>query len=450
MPALWVYCADAGEFLWGVWGGRWGGRIMTNRKRFALAFAICVVAVLLPWTYVEMLLLWAYVEMFKSWAESNLYLVQTYATIILAFFNFVFIAILFWDRYTDKPNLEIKMEEKTKISDFRYYTFGVYVLNKGRKDAHNCHVSVQVFNQKSGKKIIDERLISEHDLKSGETKSFSLNTNLAFDGEFVARISAETHKSKASKILEYNIRNYYDPIIFKWGFVQHCRFHLKRLFKIYRNEWDTEFLANGLTTFSDPNIREKLMMKLGKIGDNSALEPIIARLENDPSGTVRNRAVVALGNIGDKRAIDPLLKCLRENKASIRFCTSAIEKICDKECVNELIGILLNRNFPTETRREVVKSLGEIGKKIEMQTIEKALIESLKDFEALEEITDKSNAICSVVEALGKIGSEKSEEALKRLDEKINQDCSDTYKKALEQIQFVISIGGNWNDSEHR
>lgn len=291
------------------------------------------------------LLLWAYVEMFKSWAESSPYLAQAYATIILALFNIVFIAILFWDRHTDKPDLEIKMEDKAKISDFRYYTFGVSVLNKGPKDAHNCSLSVQVFNQKSGKKI-DECSNSQDYISSGETKSFSLNGILAFKGDFVARISAETHKSKASKIVEYNILNDYDPIIFKWGFVRHRRFHLKRLFKKYRNEWDTEFLANGLTIFSDPNIRGGLMVKLGEIGDDNALKPIIARLKKDPSGTVRDRAAGALGNIGDKRAIDPLLKCLgedkRENKVDIRFCTSAIEKICDKECVNELIGILLN------------------------------------------------------------------------------------------------------------
>lgn len=289
--------------------------------------------------------------------------------------------------------------------------------------------------------------ISRDYLNSGETKSFTLNDILAFDGDFVARISAETHKSKASKIVEYNIRNDYDPIIFKLGFRQHLPFHLKCLFKKYQHEWDTEFLAKGLTIFSEPNIRGKLMQKLGEIGDNNALEPIIDRLKYDTSGTVRDHAAVALGKIGDKRAIGPLLKCLREdkreNKVYIRFCTSAIEKICDKECVYELIGILLNRNFPTETRREVTKSLGEIGKKIEMQTIEKALIEALKDFEALEDFNEKRDAICSVVEALGKVGSEKSDEALKHLDENIKPDCSDTCKKALEQIHFRISIGGN-------
>ena len=80
---------------------------------------------------------------------------------------------------------------------------------------------------------------------------------------------------------------------------------------------------------------------------------------------------------------------------------------------------------------------------MEMQTIEKALIEALKDFEALEEFNEKRDAICSVVEALGKVGSEKSEEALKHLDENIKQECKDKFGKALEQIRFRISVGGN-------
>ena len=114
---------------------------------------------------------------------------------------------LFWDRWTDKPKLKIKIENKTKILDDRY-TFKVSVLNKGRKDAYNCRVSVQVFDQKSGKKI-DECLPLESDLKSGEIKSFSTSGILAFDGNFVARISAETYKSKANKIVEYEIQNDY-------------------------------------------------------------------------------------------------------------------------------------------------------------------------------------------------------------------------------------------------
>lgn len=372
-------------------------------------------------------------------------LAQAYATIILAVFNSVFIAILVWDRLADKPKLEIKMEDKTEIVERFYarrYSPKVSVLNKGRKEAYNCCISVQVFNQKSGKKIEKYLLpefelkhpLPEFDLKSGETKSFSPYGTLAFDGNFVARISAETHKSKANKIVEYEIRNDYDHIIFKGKTVQYLKFHLERLFKKYRNEWDTEFLANELTNFSEPTIRKGLITKLEKIADDKVLEAIIDRLENDPSDTVRDHAAEALGNIGDKRAVDPLLECLKEGKVGPTGVL-AILKICDRECVKKLINVLHDRNTPRSIRGSVARSLGEIGEKIKDktidETIEKALIEALDDFAT----TD----IAEIIEALGKVGSEKSLNKFK------NIEChrQDTLNKAIRRIQHKIGVGGD-------
>lgn len=390
------------------------------------------------------ILLAQWVAMLKYIAGLDSASVQAYATIILAVFNSVFIAILVWDRLADKPKLEIKMEDKTEIVERvyarRYYP-KVSVLNKGRKEAYNCRISVQVFNQKSGEKIEKYPLpeiewghpLPEFDLKSGEIKSFSPSGTLAFDGNFVARISAETHKSKSNKIVEYEMRNDYDHIIFKGKTVQYLKFHLERLFKKYRNEWDTEFLANEVTN-SEPEIRKELIKKLEKIADDKALETIIDRLENDPSDIVRDRAAEALENMGDKRAIDPLLKCLKERKAC-PMCASAIVKICDRECVNKLINILRDRNTPLPIRGAVAKSLGEIGEKIKDkttdETIEKALIEALDDFDIID--------IGEVIEALGKVGSEK---ALKKF-RSIEYPLHDTLKEATERIQHRIGVGGD-------
>jgi hypothetical protein len=372
---------------------------------------------------------------------SVLNIVQTHATILLAIFNFVFILILFWDRWSDKPKLEIKMKDKAEIYDYMYAP-GFSVLNKGRKDAHNCSVSVQVFNRESGKKIEeDSRPLSSgfvpdsgplsSVLMSGAMGSFTLHSFLALNGNFVARISAETHKSKANKIVEYEIRNSHDdPIIFKWGFVLYFRFHLKYLFKKYRNEWDTEFLAKGLKIFPDPVIRKELIDKLGKMGDNKVVNPLIDRLENDPSSIVRNSAARVLGNIGDKQAVDPLLKCLRKDRVDINWCTSAIAKICAPECVKELIDILHNTDNP-QKRSKVAMSLGEIGEKIRDENIENALIEVLDLF--------GGDNFCDGVEALGKVGGEN---ALKKL-ESMGPCCDDIFKNAIEQIRFRISVGGD-------
>ena len=372
------------------------------------------------------------VAMLKSIVELDSASVQAYATIILAVFNSVFIAILVWDRLADKPKLEIKMEGKTEIVERVYarrYDPQVSVLNKGRKDAYNCRISVQVFNQKSGKKI-EKYLLPESNLKSGETKLFSHSGILAFDGNFVARISAETYKSKSNKIVEYKIRNDFNHITFKGKIIQYLKFHGEHLFEKYQNEWDTEFLANELTDSSEPEIRKELIEKLEKIADDKSLETIIYRLENDTSDIVRDRAAEALGNIGDKQAVDPLLECLKEGKMDLRYA-SAIVKICDRACVKKLINILRDRNIPPQTRRAVAKSLGEIGEKIKDKTIEEELIEALDYF-------DEVN-LCEVVEALGKAGSEK---ALKKL-ENIEYDRKDILKEAIERIQHRISSGGD-------
>ena len=158
--------------------------------------------------------------------------------------------------------------------------------------------------------------------------------------------------------------------------------------------------------------------------------PLIQCLENDPSDIVRDRAVDALGDIGDKQAVNPLLKCLEDGKADLRWCASAIVKICDQEHVKKLIDILCDDDTPLQTRKAVAKSLGEIREELRSEDIEKALIKALNKFDG--------NDRCGVVEALGKVGSEK---ALKQL-EIINPDCNDIFKKTIEQIRFRIYIGG--------
>ena len=415
---------------------------------------------------------------------SNPDLAQAYATILSVLFSSVFIAILVGDRLADKPKLKLKMEGKTEISDYKY-ALKISVSNRGRKDAYNCRVSVQVFNQKSRKKI-GEYHSAESDLKPGETKPFHISGVLAFNGNFVARISAETHKSKANKIVEYKIRNNYDPIIFKWGFIQSLRSNLyhpvsviwnffgdvcdlhkhspktflsfitihtcsrsykklmrssiKRLFKKYQNDWDTEFLANGLTIFSDQNIRKELIEKLGEMGDDKVVDPLIHCLKNDLSDIVRDSAAKVLGNIGDKRAVDPLLGCLQEPNVDLKWGASAIVKICNQKCdqesVNKLSDILDHDNIPPYTRGVIAESLGEIREELRTENIEGALIDALEDLDG--------DDLCSVVKALGKVGGEK---ALKQLEN--IKDCSNIRKKAIEQIRFRIYIGGDNIEDEY-
>ena len=53
--------------------------------------------------------------------------------------------------------------------------------------------------------------------------------------------------------------------------------------------------------------RSGAAIALGKIGDKSAVEPLIHTIK-DKSFVVQENAVFALGEIGDKRAIEPIMQ----------------------------------------------------------------------------------------------------------------------------------------------
>jgi len=343
------------------------------------------------------------------------------ATLILAF-------VVVWDRLTDKPKLEIKLKDRTKISDDSRYSIEVPVLNKGRRDAYNCGISAQVFNRKSGKKV-DEGSTSQLHLKPGEKKSSPIHNLCPFSGDSVARISAETHKSKTDKIVGYNIENNSEVIIFKYGILQSLKFKGEEfLLKKYRDEWDVDLLSNGLKfeRFYELGVREKIIENLKEVGVK-AVNPLIDRLEKDPNPGVRNAIVSALGDIGDERAVEPLLKCLREDpKINVRMCGWAIARIGDKKSVTSLIQILKDRKRQNERREAAAEALGIIGGKIKDKSIEEAFIETLEDSDNLVDI---------VTEALGKVGSGKALKALEH-NERIEREFEKQCEMAIEQIRF--------------
>ncbi|MCK4398877.1 MAG: HEAT repeat domain-containing protein [Methanophagales archaeon] len=348
------------------------------------------------------------------------------ATLILAF-------VVVWDRLTDKPKLEIKLKDRTKISDDGRYSIEVPVLNKGRRDAYNCGISAQVFNRKSGKKV-DEGSTSQPHLKPGEKRSSSVGDFPPFNGDFVARISAETHKSKTDKIIGYNIENNSEVIIFKYGIIQSLKFKGEKfLLKKYRDEWDVDLLSNGLKfeRFYEPGVREKIIKILNKTGVK-AVNPLIDRLEKDPNPDVRDAIVRTLGDIGDERAVEPLLRCLREVqeiKINVLMCGRAIAKIGDKKSVTSLIQILKDGNLQMEQRKAAADALGLIGRKIKDKSIEEALIEALEDSDKL---------VDTITEALGKVGSGKALKALEH-NERIKRESEKLYEMAIEQIRFRIA-----------
>ena len=67
---------------------------------------------------------------------------------------------------------------------------------------------------------------------------------------------------------------------------------------------------------SDPSMRRAAADALGSIGSERAVEPLLARLEDNSS--VRSAAANALGSIGSERAVEPLLARLEDINSSVR------------------------------------------------------------------------------------------------------------------------------------
>jgi len=355
------------------------------------------------------------------------------AQVIAAVATIILASVVVWDRWTDKPKLEIKMKDRTRILNEKY-SIEVPVLNKGRRDAYNCSVSVQLFNRKSGKKV-DEDSNSQLQLKPGEKGSSFIGDFLSFNGDFVAIILAETHKSKTDKIIGYNIENNSEVIMFKYGIIQSLKFKGEKfLLKKYRDEWDVDLLSNGLKfeRFSEPGLRMKIIKKLKNTGVK-AVNPLIDSLEKEPNHNVRGAIVRTLGDQRDERAVEPLLRCLlrEDREINVQRCGEAIAKIGDKKSVKPLIQILKDRNLQSGQRKAAAVALGIIGRNTKMkdESIEEALIEFLEDSE--------KGVRCTVTKALGKVGSEKALDALKQ-NGHIKEECEEQYKEAIEQIQFRI------------
>lgn len=79
-----------------------------------------------------------------------------------------------------------------------------------------------------------------------------------------------------------------------------------------------EAASNLVPLLSDkkPLVRREAAYALGKVGDSSAVNPLLQILQKDKQAEVRNAAIVALGEIGDVAAISELVKILQRKPQS--------------------------------------------------------------------------------------------------------------------------------------
>jgi len=154
----------------------------------------------------------------------------------------------------------------------------------------------------------------------------------------------------------------------------------------------------------DKDVREKAKLAIIKIGDASAVEPLIAILKHS-NDDVREAAVEALGEIGDARVVDPLISELT-NWFVRETAIKSLVKIGGESVVEPLISSLKDKH-------EYVRSAAaEVLEKINSDwTRSKKATQQIPEFiSAL--MDDDKGVRKTAAEVLGKIGDAHAVEPL--------------------------------------
>jgi len=156
-------------------------------------------------------------------------------------------------------------------------------------------------------------------------------------------------------------------------------------------------LIGTLIEDSDEEVRWKAAAALGKLNDESAVDALIAAL-NDKSWAVRRNATIALGDIGDEKGYEPLLSSINDKDWHVRkYAAIALGKIGDERAIDPLVKALNDED--SDVRWKSILALGKIGTP--------AVKPLLNAFE-----TDEWQVRGRVAEVLGNIGDERAVEPL--------------------------------------
>jgi HEAT repeat protein len=115
----------------------------------------------------------------------------------------------------------------------------------------------------------------------------------------------------------------------------------------------------GALQHDDDDVRWKAAIALGEIGDPHAITPLI-NVMSDNDRFVRSRAAYALSMIGEP-AVDPLIHALREGDGNLRWGAAiALGKIKNPRAIDPLIRALADKY--ENVRAESAAALAAIGK----------------------------------------------------------------------------------------
>jgi len=122
---------------------------------------------------------------------------------------------------------------------------------------------------------------------------------------------------------------------------------------------DVEGLIKALKYKKEFKVRAEAAWELGKIGDSTAVEPLIRALK-DIHWTVRKKAAIALRNVGEP-AVKPLIQALKDKDNVVLWRLAiALGKIGDKRAIKPLKQIL---NEDWDVQKAAREALERIEKK---------------------------------------------------------------------------------------
>lgn len=138
-----------------------------------------------------------------------------------------------------------------------------------------------------------------------------------------------------------------------------------------------------------PLVRVSAAYALGRNPDSSAVEPLIAQLNQDWNGYVRKGVVWALGNCRDRRSLEPLIDTVKTDISAVRlWAASSLGQMAevDLEAAEAAIAPLveaLSQDPVAAVRSNGAWALGQLGREIPLNNLYtravNALIAALAD-----------------------------------------------------------------------
>jgi HEAT repeat protein len=191
-------------------------------------------------------------------------------------------------------------------------------------------------------------------------------------------------------------------------------------------------LIEKLTGPDDVPTRFSALQSLSKLGDISAVPPLIKTLKNDAKTSMRQHAANSLGRFGDKRAVPALIGALKDTDASseaysvAHIAAQSLGDLGDVAAVPPLIEIVKQGKFDS-LWEQAAKALGKLGDPSAIPVLIEMFRKAEDEFGIEKRIRIR---VCATM-ALGNLGGESARLALKEL---LKNDSSLQVKGTLAKL----------------